>query len=77
MLVNNKNQVWQTDITYYQIGDRFFYIVFIIDVYTRQILGYSASNHMRAEANVKALKMAIRNCNGVTKGIIHHSDHGR
>jgi putative transposase len=64
MMVQDKNIVWQTDITYFLIGNQFFYIVFILDVYTRMILGYQASDHLRAEANLAALKMAIRNSSG-------------
>ena len=76
MMVREKNIVWQTDITYFRIDSRFYYLVFIIDVYTKQILGFQASNHMRAEANLAALNMAIRNCNGSLDSLIHHSDRG-
>ena len=75
LLVQDKNRVWQTDITYYDIAGEFFYLVFIIDIYTKVIVGYQASNHMRAEANLKALKMALRNA-GPVQGMIHHSDRG-
>jgi transposase-like protein len=73
MVINNKNMVWQSDITYFDIKGKFYYLVFIIDVYTRQIVGYAVSDHMRAEANIKALKMAIKK-HGAPK--IHHSDRG-
>ena len=76
MQVVKQNQLWQTDITYIKIGSQYFYLVFIVDVYTRRILGYSVSNHMRAEANIKALCMAIKNCGGIIQGLIHHSDRG-
>lgn len=72
------NQLWQTDITYFEVGQRHYYLSFILDVYTRKIVGYSASDHMRAEANRKALKMAFNNTkkHGF-KGLIHHSDRGK
>lgn len=73
LVVKHKNLVWQSDITYFDIKGRFYYLVFIMDVYTRQILGYAVSNHLRAEANLRALKMAIRD-HGVPS--IHHSDRG-
>ncbi len=76
MQVTRKNQLWQTDITYIKVGTRYYYLVFIIDVYTRCILGYSVSDHMRAEANIKALRMAIKNCGGPIHELIHHSDRG-
>jgi putative transposase len=76
LMVQDKNVVWQTDITYILIGTQFFYLVFIIDVYTRVILGYQASDHLRAEANLMALRMAIKNSSGSLYNLIHHSDRG-
>lgn len=76
MMVQEKNIVWQTDITYILIGARYYYLVFIIDIYTKVILGFQASDHLRAEANLAALKMAINNSNGSLVRLIHHSDKG-
>lgn len=76
MVLWGKNQLWQTDITYYRVGEQFYYLVFITDVYTKQILGYRASNHLRATANILALKMALRTCGKLSASLIHHSDRG-
>lgn len=76
MYVNRPNQIWQSDITYFQVKGRFYYLVFIIDVYTRKIIGYQVSDNMRAEANIKALKQAIKSQKVPLKGLIHHSDRG-
>ncbi len=65
--------VWQSDITYYDINDKFYYVVFIIDVYTKMIVGYTVSDNMRATANVKALEMALVSNKAP---LIHHSDRG-
>jgi putative transposase len=65
--------VWQSDITYYRVGEQFYYAVFIIDVYTKKIVGYQVSDHMRATANVKALQTALNNNKAP---VIHHSDKG-
>jgi putative transposase len=65
--------VWQSDITYYAVNDKFYYAVFIIDVYTKMIVGYTVSDNMRATANVKALEMALLNHKAP---LIHHSDRG-
>ena len=73
MVVKRKNTIWQSDITYYDIKGKFYYLVFIIDIYTRQIVGYAVSDHLRAEANIRALKMAIK-AHGIPR--IHHSDRG-
>lgn len=74
--VDRPNDVWQSDITYFHLNGRFYYIVFIIDVYTRIIKGYQVSDNMRAEANIKALKMAFKEKGENLEGLVHHSDRG-
>ena len=73
MEVNRPSQIWQSDITYIPVGGKHYYAVFIIDVYTKKIVGYQVSDHMRATANVKALQMAL---NKHPPPKIHHSDRG-
>ena len=75
LLVWEENRVWQSDITYLEVAGEFYYIVFIIDIYTKVIRGYQVSDHMRAEANIAALKMALKGASQVD-GLIHHSDRG-
>jgi putative transposase len=76
-LVNGPNQVWQSDITDIKVGERFYYLTFIIDVYTRRIVGYAVSDNLRAEANIKALKMAFATVSSEKlRGCVHHSDRG-
>lgn len=65
--------IWQSDITYIKVGEKFYYAVFIIDVYTKRIVGYQVSDHMRATANLEALKMALKDHKAPQ---IHHSDRG-
>jgi transposase InsO family protein len=77
MLVNEPYRVLQSDITYFELGNRFYYIVFIIDVYTKEVLGYNVCDNMRKEANLKALKMALKQISPEQrKNMIHHSDRG-
>ena len=70
---NAPSVVWQSDITYYKVGDKFYYAVFIIDVYTKKIVGYEVSDNMRGTANLKALKIALKDHKAPK---IHHSDRG-
>jgi len=72
------NQIWTSDITYFKIGEQTYYIVLIMDVYSRRIIGYSVADNMRAEQNVKALQMALnlRAVDNYNDGLIHHSDRG-
>ncbi|MBK7763485.1 MAG: IS3 family transposase [Bacteroidetes bacterium] len=71
--INAPSEIWQSDITYYYAGTRFYYIVFILDVYTKKIVGYCLSDHMRASSNVEALKSALAKHKPPR---IHHSDKG-
>lgn len=75
--LNGINQVIQTDITYYRVAGRFYYLTFIIDVYSKVIGGYSVNRTLHADGNIKALKMFIarRGHLGLSK-MIHHSDKG-
>jgi putative transposase len=72
------NQIWSSDITYFDCLGRFYYLVFIMDVYSRRIVGYSVADNMRAENNFAALKMALnlRGIGNYNKELIHHSDKG-
>lgn len=72
------NELWSSDITYLFCLEQFFYIVFIMDVYSRRIIGYSIADNMRAENNVTALKMALetRGITDYSQQLIHHSDKG-
>ena len=77
LAVDGVNQVWQTDITYFEVGDRFYYLVFIADVYSRRIVGWSVDQSLWAQANIRALGKAIGlRGDGSLKGLIHHSDRG-
>lgn len=72
-----RDQLWQTDITYFWLDGEYNYLTFIIDVYSRRIVGHYVSNHMRKEANIKALKRAISVREGADlTSLVHHSDRG-
>ena len=74
--IGKVNQVWVSDITYFEMGGRFYYITFIMDAYSRFIKGYSASRSLQTtHTTLSALSMALREKN-VPSGIIFHSDGG-
>jgi putative transposase len=71
------NQAWSGDITYVHIGKNHAYVFLLIDIYSRRLLGFVASDSMFASVNVSCLKMAIRARKGQSlKDTIHHSDRG-
>ena len=73
VLVDRPSYIWQSDITYIPVDNRFYYAVFIVDVYSKEIVGHQVSDHMRAMANLQALKLAL---DSHQAPLIHHSDRG-
>src|SRR5436190_5983928 len=70
------NQVWASDITYYQIDDCFYFLTFILDLYSRVIVGYSvAVNLSTSSTTIPALEMSLKN-RKIQAGLIFHSDGG-
>lgn len=72
------NQLWVSDITYFEVNRKFYYLTFILDAYSRLILGYSVSKRLFTEqTTLSALQMAVIRRKGVDlKGTILHSDGG-
>jgi putative transposase len=70
------NQAWVSDITYFRISERHYYITLIMDRFSRRIVGYSASDTLQAElTTLPALKQALE-MRKPDKGLIFHSDGG-
>jgi transposase InsO family protein len=73
------NQLWVCDITYFQDKQaNTYYLFFLMDAYSRRILGYSAADNLRAINATNTLKMAMktRNMKDYKHQLIHHSDRG-
>jgi hypothetical protein len=71
-------QVLVSDITYYEMNGRFYYLTLIMDLYSREIVGFSVSKSLKTkDTTIPALRMAIRKI-GIEnfEGIIFHSDGG-
>jgi len=76
--IKHVNQVWQSDITYFDIQGKFYYITFIIDAYSRRIVGHSTSRRLlTSQTTLPALRMALKLRDGLDlTGLIIHSDGG-
>jgi putative transposase len=74
------NQLWVADFTYVATWAGFVYVAFVIDVYSRMIVGWKADRTMRADLVTDTLDMAAwaRDRAGVVDltGLIHHNDAG-
>lgn len=69
------NQLWVADLTYVATWLGFVYVAFVIDVFSRAIVGWRVSRSLRSDLALDALEQAIH-MRGETQGLIHHSDRG-
>ncbi|WP_218171482.1 IS3 family transposase, partial [Streptomyces mirabilis] len=71
------DQLWVADMTYVRTWPGWVYVAFVLDVYSRMIVGWQVANHMRTELPLDALEMALwRRRIKTESGLIHHSDRG-
>jgi putative transposase len=60
VMIKEINHVWMVDITYLKIGTRFVYLVALIDVYSRYIVGWNISFELDTENCLDAFKKALK-----------------
>jgi putative transposase len=70
------NRLWVTDLTYVPTRDTMGYVCFIIDAFSRKIVGWRVAAHMRTEMVLDALEMARWSRGARLEGLIAHSDAG-
>ena len=71
------NQVWVGDLTYVPTDEGWLYLTTQMDVFTRKVVGYAMTDHMRTEAMLEALRMAILTQRPEAgKSLVSHSDRG-
>jgi putative transposase len=69
------NRLWVADITYVRTWEGWLYLSFVLDTYSRRVVGWSMANNLRTELVLDAVNMAIYT-RRPTPGLIHHSDRG-
>ncbi len=71
------NQLWVADLTYVATWRGFAYVAFVIDAFSRRIVGWRASNSLRTDLALDALEQAIYDRGSRLDGsLVHHSDRG-
>ncbi len=73
------NRLWVADLTYVATWAGFCYTAFIIDAYSRAIVGWRVATTLRATLALDALEMAIwarQNADAGLDDLVHHSDRG-
>lgn len=76
--VDNKNDVWVSDITYVPTKEGWLYLTVVIDLYDRKVVGWALSSTMHTtKTSIAAFKMAVINRPiDKNKKLIFHSDKG-
>jgi putative transposase len=69
------NRLWVADLTYVATWRGFVYVAFVIDVYSRSIVGWRVTNSLRTDIALDALEQALH-ARPRGEGQIHHSDRG-
>jgi putative transposase len=71
------NQLWVADLTYVATWRGFVYVAFVIDVFSRRIVGWLASTSLRSDLALDALEQALYERPLLQAGpLVHHSDRG-
>jgi putative transposase len=72
------DQAWSSDITYFEINDLYYYITFVMDCYSRRILGHQVSQRLTTEqTTLPSIMMAVKSRGGkLPAGMVFHSDGG-
>jgi transposase InsO family protein len=69
------NQLWVADITHVATWRGFVYVAFVVDVFSRWIVGWRVASSMRTDLVLDALEQALWS-RQVSEGLVHHSDRG-
>jgi transposase InsO family protein len=69
------NQLWVADITYVATWTGFVYVAFVVDVFSRAIVGWRVSSSLRSDLALDALEQALW-ARKPGEGLVHHSDRG-
>lgn len=69
------NRLWVADLTYVATWSGFAYVAFVVDVFSRFIVGWRVSTSLRSDLALDALEQALA-ARPASDGLIHHSDRG-
>lgn len=71
------NELWVADISYLRCWEGLVFFAFVLDAYSRMIVGWQLAGHMRTDLVLDALRMSLhRREPGADVELIHHSDRG-
>jgi putative transposase len=69
------DRLWLADITYVRTWEGWLYLSFVLDAFSRKVVGWSMADNLKTEPVLDAVNMALCNRRPAV-GLIHHSDRG-
>ena len=75
-VAHRPNELWVADLTYVSTWHKHVYAAFVIDVYSRLVVGWRVSRSLRTDLALDALEQALYARQDRHDGLIHHSDRG-
>jgi len=74
---NGPNRLWVADLSYLRCWEGLVFFSFVLDAYSRKVVGWQLAAHMRTTPVLDALRMALcQRGPGADVALVHHSDRG-
>jgi len=71
------DELWVADLTYLRCWEGLVFFAFVLDAYSRRVVGWQLASHMRTTLVLDALRMALGTRRpGADVALVHHSDRG-
>ena len=75
--VEGPNRLWVADLSYLRCWEGLVFVAFVLDAFSRKVVGWQLASHMRATLVLDALRMALgQRAPGADLALVHHSDRG-
>jgi putative transposase len=75
-VANRPNVLWVGDITYLPTAEGWLYLASLIDVYSRRVVGWAMTDHLRTELALDALQLALTQRRPQAGTLVHHTARG-
>jgi putative transposase len=70
------NELWVCDLSYLKTREGFVYLAFVLDVFSRRIVGWQTATHLKTDLVLDALEMAVHLRRPVAGELVAHTDRG-
>jgi putative transposase len=75
-VADRPNELWVCDLTYLKTREGFVYLAFVLDVFSRMVVGWQTATHLRTDLVLDALEMAVHLRRPAAGELVAHTDRG-